>query len=251
MLEELVERAKLMYNDESVEKIIDAYYIAEDAHKDQKRSSGEPFIVHPVQVAHILMDLGLDADTVAAGLLHDVIEDTDVELDEIEDKFGHEIAMLVDGVTKLGRIEYKTKEEQQAESLRKMLLAMAKDIRVIIIKLADRLHNLRTLEYVDEAKQREKAYETLEIYAPLAHRLGIYRIKWELEDTSLRYIDPKGYYDLVEKVAAKRQEREAYIEQVINILEEKLEEMGIEADIEGRPKHFYSIYKKMYMQYSL
>lgn len=249
MLEELVERAKLMYNDESVEKIIDAYYIAEDAHKDQKRSSGEPFIVHPVQVAHILMDLGLDADTVAAGLLHDVIEDTDVELDEIEDKFGHEIAMLVDGVTKLGRIEYKTKEEQQAESLRKMLLAMAKDIRVIIIKLADRLHNLRTLEYVDEAKQREKAYETLEIYAPLAHRLGIYRIKWELEDTSLRYIDPKGYYDLVEKVAAKRQEREAYIEQVINILEEKLEEMGIEADIEGRPKHFYSIYKKMYMQH--
>ena len=177
MLEKLVDRAKQIYNDESIEKIVKAYHLAENAHRTQKRSSGEPFIIHPVQVAHILMDLGLDADTVAAGLLHDVIEDTDVELDHIRKEFGDEIAMLVDGVTKLGRIEFKTKEERQAESLRKMLLAMAKDIRVIIIKLADRLHNLRTLEYVDEVKQREKAYETLEIYAPLAHRLGIYRIK--------------------------------------------------------------------------
>ncbi len=249
MLEKLVDRAKQIYNDESIEKIVKAYHLAENAHRTQKRSSGEPFIIHPVQVAHILMDLGLDADTVAAGLLHDVIEDTDVELDHIRKEFGDEIAMLVDGVTKLGRIEFKTKEERQAESLRKMLLAMAKDIRVIIIKLADRLHNLRTLEYVDEVKQREKAYETLEIYAPLAHRLGIYRIKWELEDTSLRYIDPKGYYDLVEKVATKRQEREAYIGQVISVLENKLHDMNIESNIEGRPKHFYSIYKKMYMQH--
>ncbi|HHW70582.1 MAG TPA: bifunctional (p)ppGpp synthetase/guanosine-3',5'-bis(diphosphate) 3'-pyrophosphohydrolase [Clostridiales bacterium] len=249
MLEKLIERAKQIYSEESIDKIVKAYYLAEKAHRKQKRSSGEPFIIHPVQVAHILMDLGLDADTVAAGLLHDVIEDTEVELDHIREEFGDEIAMLVDGVTKLGRIEYKTKEERQAESLRKMFLAMAKDIRVIIIKLADRLHNLRTLEYVDEVKQREKAYETLEIYAPLAHRLGIYRIKWELEDTSLRYIDPKGYYDLVEKVSVKRQEREAYIEQVIDILSKKLQDMGIEADIEGRPKHFYSIYKKMYMQH--
>lgn len=249
MLDNLVERATQMYPDESVQKIIKAYNIAEKAHRGQKRSSGEDFIVHPVQVAHILMDLGLDADTVAAGLLHDVIEDTDVELDELREEFGSEIAMLVDGVTKLGRIEYKNKEERQAESLRKMFLAMAKDIRVIIIKLSDRLHNLRTLEYVDEDKQREKAHETLEIYAPLAHRLGIYRIKWELEDTSLRYIDPKGYYDLVEKVAAKRKEREAYIDQVIEILYEKLGDMDIGAEIEGRAKHFYSIYKKMYMQH--
>lgn len=249
MVEKLIARAEQMYPDDSVQKIIRAYELADEAHRGQKRSSGEDFIIHPVQVAHILMDLGLDADTVAAGLLHDVIEDTDVELEELREEFGDEIAMLVDGVTKLGRIEYKNKKERQAESLRKMFLAMAKDIRVIIIKLSDRLHNLRTLEYVDEDKQREKAHETLEIYAPLAHRLGIYRIKWELEDTSLRYIDPKGYYDLVEKVAAKRKEREAYIDQVIEILYEKLKDMRIDAEIEGRAKHFYSIYKKMYMQH--
>lgn len=249
MVEKLIARAEQMYPDDSVQKIIRAYELADEAHRGQKRSSGEDFIIHPVQVAHILMDLGLDADTVAAGLLHDVIEDTDVELEELREEFGDEIAMLVDGVTKLGRIEYKNKKERQAESLRKMFLAMAKDIRVIIIKLSDRLHNLRTLEYVDEDNQREKAHETLEIYAPLAHRLGIYRIKWELEDTSLRYIDPKGYYDLVEKVAAKRKEREAYIDQVIEILYEKLKDMRIDAEIEGRAKHFYSIYKKMYMQH--
>jgi GTP pyrophosphokinase len=163
--------------------------------------------------------------------------------------FGPEVAMLVDGVTKLGRLSYKTKEEQQVENLRKMFLAMAEDIRVIIIKLADRLHNLRTLEYIDEDKQREKAYETLEIYAPLAHRLGIYKIKWELEDIALRYIDPKGYYDLVDKVAKKRKEREAYIQEIIETLGEKLPEANLEFEIEGRPKNFYSIYKKMYMQH--
>ena len=195
------------------------------------------------------MDMGLDVDTVAAGLLHDVVEDTGVSVDELSVLFGAEVAGLVDGVTKLGKIAYKTKVEQQAENLRKMFLAMAKDIRVIIIKLADRLHNLRTLEYVDEEKQREKAYETLEIYAPLAHRLGIFKIKWELEDTSLRYIDPNGYYDLVEKIAVKRKEREDYIREIIETLKVKLEEIGIEAEIEGRPKHFYSIYKKMYMQH--
>ena len=249
MLDNLKQVARKIYPEESVEKIRDAYNIANKAHKGQLRSSGEEFIVHPVQVAHILMDLGLDADTVIAGLLHDVIEDTDMELEEIREIFGNEVAILIDGVTKLGRIEYTNKQERQAESLRKMFLAMAKDIRVIIIKLSDRLHNLRTLEYIDEAKQREKAHETLEIYAPLAHRLGIYRIKMELEDTSLRYIDPKGYYDLVEKVAAKRKEREAYIDQGIKVLHEKFDEMGIEAEIEGRAKHFYSIYKKMYMQH--
>ncbi|HZJ57447.1 MAG TPA: bifunctional (p)ppGpp synthetase/guanosine-3',5'-bis(diphosphate) 3'-pyrophosphohydrolase [Clostridia bacterium] len=230
-------------------KVMDAYTFAFDAHKSQLRSSGEPYIIHPLEVAQILMEMGLDIDAVAAGLLHDVVEDTGVSVEELTILFGAEVAGLVDGVTKLGKIAYKTKVEQQAENLRKMFLAMAKDIRVIIIKLADRLHNLRTLEYVDEEKQREKAYETLEIYAPLAHRLGIFKIKWELEDTSLRYIDPNGYYDLVEKIAVKRKERENYIQEIIETLEVKLGEISIEAEIEGRPKHFYSIYKKMYMQH--
>ncbi len=242
-------KAEQLYGEEGLKKINDAYAFAADAHKFQLRSSGEPYIVHPLEVGLILMDMGLDVDTIVAGLLHDVVEDTGVSVDKLIDLFGAEVAGLVDGVTKLGKIAYKTKEEQQAENLRKMFLAMAKDIRVIIIKLADRLHNLRTLEYIDEEKQREKAYETLEIYAPLAHRLGIFKIKWELEDTSLRYIDPNGYYDLVEKVATKRKEREEYIQEVIKALEIKLEEINIEAEIEGRPKHFYSIYKKMYMQH--
>ncbi|NLN41686.1 MAG: bifunctional (p)ppGpp synthetase/guanosine-3',5'-bis(diphosphate) 3'-pyrophosphohydrolase [Clostridiales bacterium] len=242
-------KAQQLYGDEGVKKIIKAYAYAENAHNSQLRSSGEPYIIHPLEVALILMDLGLDVDTIVAGLLHDVVEDTGVPIEELIKLFGAEVAGLVDGVTKLGKIAFKTKEEQQAENLRKMFLAMAKDIRVIIIKLADRLHNLRTLEYVDEEKQREKAYETLEIYAPLAHRLGIFKIKWELEDTSLRYIDPKGYYDLVEKIAIKRKEREKYIQEIIETLKIKLDEMNIEAEIEGRPKHFYSIYRKMYMQH--
>ncbi|HZJ83202.1 MAG TPA: bifunctional (p)ppGpp synthetase/guanosine-3',5'-bis(diphosphate) 3'-pyrophosphohydrolase [Clostridia bacterium] len=245
----LEERAERLYGIKGAEKIIEAYAFSEHAHKSQLRSSGEPYIIHPVEVALILMDLGLDVDTVVAGLLHDVVEDTGVEVEELTKLFGAEVSRLVDGVTKLGRIAFKTKEEQQAESLRKMFLAMAKDIRVIIIKLADRLHNLRTLEYVHDDKQREKAYETLEIYAPLAHRLGIFKIKWELEDTSLRYIDSKGYYDLVQRIATKRKEREEHIEDVIKTLEGKLQEIDIEAEIEGRPKHFYSIYKKMYMQH--
>lgn len=248
-LDQFENKIKQIYGEESLQKIKKAYEFAERAHSGQYRSSGEPFIVHPLEVGLILLELGLDVDTIAAGLLHDVVEDTGVKIEELEEVFGSEIAKLVDGVTKLGKIAYKTKEEQQVENLRKMFLAMAKDIRVIIIKLADRLHNLRTLEYVDEDKQREKAYETLEIYAPLAHRLGIFRIKWELEDTSLRYIDPKGYYDLVEKVATKRREREAYIQDVIKTLKEKMAEANIEGEIEGRPKHFYSIYKKMYMQH--
>ena len=242
-------KIKEIYGEESYHRVKKAYDFAEKAHSGQYRSSGEPFIVHPLEVALILIDLGLDIDTIAAGLLHDVVEDTGVKIEELEAIFGSEVAKLVDGVTKLGKIAYKTKEEQQVENLRKMFLAMAKDIRVIIIKLADRLHNLRTLEYVDEDKQREKAYETLEIYAPLAHRLGIFKIKWELEDISLRYIDPKGYYDLVEKVAVKRREREAYIQDVIQTLKEKMAEANIEGEIEGRPKHFYSIYRKMYMQH--
>ncbi|NLJ41493.1 MAG: bifunctional (p)ppGpp synthetase/guanosine-3',5'-bis(diphosphate) 3'-pyrophosphohydrolase [Clostridiales bacterium] len=242
-------KALRMYGEEGSKKIKDAYTFAEHAHKSQLRSSKEPYIIHPLEVAHILMDLGLDVDTIVAGLLHDVIEDTGVTVEELEILFGNEVARLVDGVTKLGKIAYQTKEEQQVENLRKMFLAMAKDIRVIIIKLADRLHNLRTLEYIDDEKQREKAYETLEIYAPLAHRLGIFKIKWELEDTSLRFIDPEGYYDLVNRISSKREEREEYIQEVIDTLKGKLDDTNIVAEIEGRPKHFYSIYKKMYMQH--
>ncbi len=249
MLTQLEAKIKRIYGQENADKIREVFAFAEKAHAGQKRSSGEPFSIHPLEVASILVDMGMDVDTIAAGLLHDTVEDTGVSIAELEKRFGTEVAKLVDGVTKLGRLAYKTKEEQQVENLRKMFLAMAKDIRVIIIKLADRLHNLRTLEYVEEEKQREKAYETLEIYAPLAHRLGIFRIKWELEDTSLRFIDPKGYYDLVEKVATKRQEREAYIKEAIETLREKLVEINIDCEIEGRPKNFYSIYKKMYMQH--
>ncbi len=245
-LESKIEKA---YGPSVAEKIREVCDFVIKVHEGQKRSSGEPFSIHPIEVAKILIDMGMDVDTITAGLLHDTIEDTETTQEELERRFGSEVAMLVDGVTKLSRLSYKTKEEQQVENLRKMFLAMAKDIRVIIIKLADRLHNLRTLEYVDEEKQREKAYETLEIYAPLAHRLGIYKIKWELEDISLRFIDPKGYYDLVEKVAKKRREREAYIQEVIDTLRQKLTDVVGDFDIEGRPKNFYSIYKKMYMQH--
>lgn len=226
-----------------------ALTFAEKAHTGQKRSSGEPYTIHPIEVAHILVDLGLDINTVISGLLHDTAEDTRVTLQELEKQFGSEVALLVDGITKLGKFEFKTKEEQQFETLRKMFIAMANDIRVIIIKLADRLHNLRTLEYINEDKQREKAYETLEIYAPLAHRLGIFKIKWELEDLSLRFIDPTGYYDLVERISSKRKEREEQILTFIELLRERIEAAGIKADIEGRAKHFYSIYRKMYMQH--
>ena len=249
MLEALVKKITDTFGEQAAVKVIEAYEFAEEAHADQKRSSGEPYSIHPLAVAKILTDLGMDVNTIISGLLHDTIEDTGVTREELEKKFGSEVAEMVDGVTKLSRLSYKTKEEQQVENLRKMFLAMAKDIRVIIIKLSDRLHNLRTLEYVDEEKQREKAYETLEIYAPLAHRLGIFKIKWELEDISLRYIDPKGYYDLVEKVARKRRERENFIHEVIATLKEKLNDLSIQCEIEGRPKNFYSIYKKMYMQH--
>lgn len=199
-------------------------------------------------MASILAELQLDQATIAAALLHDVVEDTPAGLDDIREKFSEEIALLVDGVTKLSRLEYKTKEEQQAETLRKMFIAMAQDIRVILIKLADRLHNMRTLKYHPPEKQEEIARETLEIYAPLAHRLGIFRLKWELEDQALRYLEPERYYDLVNSIRMKRQEREEYIDIVVNILKEKLAESGIKSDIQGRPKHFYSIYNKMVKQ---
>ena len=225
-----------------------AYRFAEEAHRGQLRNSGEDYILHPLEVAQILVELEMDEATIAAALLHDVVEDTTFTIIDIEKEFGSEIALLVDGVTKLGRIEYKSKMEQQVENLRKMFLAMAKDIRVILIKLADRLHNMRTLKYHSVQKQKEIAQETLEIFAPLANRLGIFRIKWELEDLSFRYLKPQEYYDLVEGIALKRREREAYINEVIVQMRDRLDDVEIYADIAGRPKHFYSIYRKMVTQ---
>jgi GTP diphosphokinase / guanosine-3',5'-bis(diphosphate) 3'-diphosphatase len=232
----------------SLDIIDKAYRFAEVAHRNQHRNSGEDYIFHPLEVARILVELEMDEATIAAALLHDVVEDTSYTMADIEKEFGSEIALLVDGVTKLGRIEYKSKVEQQVENLRKMFLAMARDIRVILIKLADRLHNMRTLKYHSLEKQKEIAQETLEIFAPLANRLGIFRIKWELEDLSFRYLKPEEYYDLVAKIALKRQERESYINEVIVQMRERLNEVEIDADIAGRPKHLYSIYRKMTTQ---
>lgn len=246
--EELKEKIR-KYNAGCDFELLDkAYAMAQKAHEGQLRESGEPYITHPLEVAHILADLEMDCTTIIAGLLHDTVEDTNCSFEDIKEQFGESAAMLVDGVTKLDKIPYTTKEELQAENLRKMFLAMAKDIRVILIKLADREHNINTLKYMPEDKQKEKARETLEIYAPLAHRLGISRIKWELEDSSFRYLHPKEYYDLVEKIAKKRREREEYINSIIEEIRSKTTELGIETQIEGRPKHFYSIYRKMKQQ---
>ena len=249
MLENLLAQIQQYNPNSDLGYIIKAYNFSEAAHEGQVRKSGEKYFVHPVEVVKILVELEMDDATIIAGLLHDVIEDTKYTYEQIKKEFSEEIAILVEGVTKLGQFTYETKEERQAESLRKMFLAMAKDIRVIIIKLADRLHNMRTLRYMNENKKKEKAVETIEIYAPIAHRLGISKIKWELEDLSLRYIDPEGYYELVEKVAKKRREREEYINQVIRQLKEAFDNVHIDYDINGRPKHFYSIYRKMVYQH--
>ncbi len=222
-----------------------AYEVAKTAHKDQKRVSGDEYIIHPLKVAYIIAELRMDADSIAAALLHDVVEDTQVTTEQIKEKFGVNVAMLVDGLTKLGKIEYLSKEDQQIENYRKMFLSMAKDIRVVMIKLADRLHNMRTLKYMQKDKQRSISKETLELFAPLAHRLGIYKIKGELEDLAFRYLDPSVYIDLVESVKQHRYDLENIIEKAIQELSFELDNVHIEHQIHGRAKNYHSIYKKM------
>lgn len=230
-----------------VDLIERAYLYAQNAHKDQTRESGEPYFMHPCAVASILLELEMDSATIAAALLHDVVEDTPSTLDEIRRLFGDEIAQLVSGLTKIGKVEYQNTEERQAENIRRMLLAMSNDIRVILIKLADRLHNMRTLQYREQSKQKAVARETLDIYAPLAHRLGIFSIKCELEDLSLYYLDREGYEEIAHLIEAYSQ-REAEIAEIIKTIRARLEEMGIKAQVDGRTKHFYSIYKKMHQK---
>jgi len=248
-VDELYAKVRSYSTEAGVDFVQRAYAYAEEAHRGQLRKSGAPYITHPVAVAMILAELELDATTLAAALLHDVVEDTKATDDEIVRLFGSEVAALVDGVTKLKRIKFDSTEEQQAENLRKMFMAMAKDIRVLLIKLADRLHNMRTLRYQPVEKQLQTAKETLEIFAPLAHRLGIYTLKWELEDTSLRYLNPQQYYRIVNLMAQKKQERDAYVSGVMTDLHQRLEDVGIQAEVSGRAKHIYSIYRKMTTQH--
>ena len=249
LYDELIASVRKYHPSTDITLIEKAYKVAKEAHEGQKRKSGEPYIIHPLCVAIILADLELDKETIVAGLLHDAVEDTWMTCEEVEKEFSAEVALLVDGVTKLGQLSYSAdKVEQQAENLRKMFLAMAKDIRVILIKLADRLHNMRTLKYMRPEKQQEKARETMDIYAPIAMRLGISKIKVELDDLSLKYLKPDVYYDLVEKVAMRKNVREEFIASIVSEVKQHMEDAGIDAQISGRVKHFFSIYKKMVNQ---
>ena len=245
---DVVEQIKKYDEDADFELIEKAYQYAQMAHEGQKRISGEAYISHPIEVAYILTGIEMDTASICAALLHDVIEDTVLTHNEITREFGEQIASLVDGVTKLSRIQFKSRQDAQAENLRRMFIAMAKDIRVILIKLADRLHNMRTLNYQPEYKQKEIAEETMEIFAPLAHRLGIFKFKWELEDLAFFYLDPDMYYQIAKRLKQKRKEREEYVNDLIAQIRNGIEQIGIEADIEGRPKNIYSIYKKMIKQ---
>ena len=248
-LPQMLERLTHYHPNADTDLVSRAYKFAEEKHAGQTRLSGEPYFMHPVYVASILTEIGIDAPTIAAGLLHDTVEDCEgVTLDTVTEMFSEEVARLVDGVTKLDKLDFTDREEHQAETLRKMILAMGRDIRVVLIKLADRLHNMRTLKFKAPDRQVAIARETLDIYAPLAHRLGVYKIKAELEDLSLRYIDPEGYQDVARKVGIKRAEREDNIKLVIDELSQKLSEMGMQFEVVGRPKHLYSIYRKMVLQ---
>ena len=244
-LKEFMDYVHSYLGDDECDQIMKAFTLADKAHEGQFRASGEPYIMHPLAVAEILAHLQIDHITLIAALLHDVVEDTEYTKEDIEKLFGSEVAFLVDGVTKLNQFQYETKEDRQMENYRKMILAMAKDVRVVVIKLGDRLHNMRTLKHMRSDKQKRIAKETLEIFAPLAHRLGIFNVKWELEDLSFRYLEPDKYYDLVDQMKQKRQAREDIVNDTMAQLTKALGEAGIKADIKGRPKHFYSIYKKM------
>ena len=243
--EKFLSKIQAAFSEQNYDRITRAYYFAKRAHEGQKRKSGDDYIVHPIAVAEILVDLGLDTDTVIAALLHDVIEDTAVTEEELDQEFGHSVVLLVEGVTKLNKLNFKSREDQQAEYLRRMFLAMSNDIRVVIIKLADRLHNMRTLAFRNEADQKRIATETLDIYAPIAARLGIAGLKGELEDLCLRYLHPEDYYMIAEKVASTRVERQKIVDAISADLRKMLDELGIKGDINGRPKHFYSIWRKM------
>lgn len=250
LYQELIASVKKYHPSADITLIDKAYRTAYEAHKEQKRKSGEPYIIHPLCVAIILADLELDKETIASGLLHDVVEDTIMTVEELKSEYGEEVALIVDGVTKLGRLNYSVdKVEEQAENLRKMFLAMAKDIRVILVKLADRLHNMRTAKYWSPPKQKEKARETMDIYAPIAQRLGISKIKVELDDLSLKYLEPEAYYDLVEQVDMKRSQRQEYVDAIVEEVRHHVDEAGIEGQVSGRIKHFFSIYKKMVNQH--